>query len=92
MSGSHIELHPHAGSDIVNVSADAQRIADLLGVMVEFRFNDVLCMAAPGGDRSALASAQQEQQSRKLCSPRDQRFASSRVSAPITPSTEGEGA
>lgn len=92
MSGSHIELHPHAGSDIVNVSADAQRIADLLGVTVKFRFNDVLCMAAPGGDGSALASAQQEQQARALRSPRDQRFASSHVFAPTTPSTEGQGA
>jgi hypothetical protein len=77
---AHIELHPHAGSDIVKVSADAQRIADLLGITIEFRFNDVLCMASPGGDAAALAERQQAEQARKLSGPYDRRFASSRVS------------
>ena len=75
MSG-HIEYHPHGGSEISKTCADAQRIADLLGVTVEFRFNDVLCMAVPGGDAVLLAERQQAEQSSGKA--RDMRFASSR--------------
>lgn len=78
MSG-HIEYHPHAGAEIRNTCATALRIADLLQVNVEFRFNDVLCMASPGGSADTLAENQQAEQARKLTGPYDRRFASSRT-------------
>lgn len=72
-----------AGSDIRHIADDAQRIADMLGISVDFRFNDVSCVAAPGGSASRLADAQQVQQSRKLERPYDTRFASSALSFDI---------
>jgi hypothetical protein len=71
-----------AGSGIDNVSKDAQRIADMLGISVDFRFNDVHCVATPGGSAEYLAEEQQRQQARKLERPRDIRFASSRSRHP----------
>lgn len=70
-----------AGSAIDNVAADAQRIADMLGISVDFRFNDVHCVAAPGGNAELLSERQQHQQSRKLERPMDHRFASSAAGA-----------
>lgn len=78
MSG-HIEYHPRAGSDIRKVAADAQRVADLLGIAIEFRFNEVRCVAAPSGDAAFLAERQQVEQARKMEFPYDRRFASSLV-------------
>lgn len=66
-----------AGTSIETASADAQRIATLLGVNCEFKFNGVTCLAAPGGDSALLAKRQQFEQSRKLERPLDHRFASS---------------
>lgn len=70
-----------AGSNIEHVSRDAQRIADMLGIGVDFRFNNVHCVAVPGGSAEHLAEEQQRQQSRKLERPMDHRFASSRLPA-----------
>lgn len=82
-----ITLDCTGGSDIRHVSADAQRIADLLGVSVDFRFNDVHCVAAPGGSAEALADRQQAEQARKLslAHPRDHKFASSVLPTPDAP-------
>lgn len=66
-----------AGTSIENMCADAQRIADLLGISVDFKFNDVHCVAPPGGSASLLADRQQHQHARKLERPMDHRFASS---------------
>lgn len=80
MSG-HIEYHPHAGAEIGKVCADAQRIADLLGVTIKFRFNDVLCMAVVGGDAALLAERQQAEQRREKRGAWDHGLASSRPAA-----------
>lgn len=37
-----------------DLSRDAQRIADLLGVCAEFDMNGTICMAIPGGDPKKL--------------------------------------
>lgn len=47
-----VELMP--GTPLVTAAVDAQRIADLMNVCVEFKFNDVTCMAFPGGSATAL--------------------------------------
>jgi hypothetical protein len=78
---SFVTIDCTAGSSIDRVSADAQRIADLLGISVDFRFNDVHCVAVPGGSADHLAEEQQRQQSRKLERPMDIRFARSLVKA-----------
>lgn len=81
MSG-HIEFHPHAGSAIERTSADAQRIADLLGVAVEFSFNEVLCIAGVGGSADRLVEAFKVEIGRKLVGRFDRRFASSTTTRP----------
>lgn len=78
MSAS-LAIEIHAGSSIDSASADAQRIADLLGITCVFEFNDVRCIALPGGDASLLAERQQEEQSRKLTAPYDYRRANSKA-------------
>lgn len=74
---THLTIDCTAGTSIDTMAADAQRIADLLGVSVDFNFNDVHCVAAPGGSAGLLSAEQQRQQSRKLERPMDRRFASS---------------
>jgi hypothetical protein len=44
-------------ADILEVAADAQRVADYLGINVAFEFNGVLCQAQPGGTAARLASS-----------------------------------
>lgn len=61
-----ITIDNTGGTDITNASEDAQRIADLLGIWVEFKFNDVKCYAAPGGSAEYLAQNQQHEQARAL--------------------------
>ena len=76
-----IKLECTAGTSIESASVDAQRVADMLGIAVEFNFNDVHCYVVPGGSAVALAEEQQKQQARKLSAPLDRRFASSRPRA-----------
>lgn len=79
--GAHVTLDCTAGTSIDTMAADAQRVADLLGITVEFKFNDVHCVASPGGSAERLAAEQQEQQRRKLTGPMDRKFAASRRAA-----------
>lgn len=79
--GAHITMDCTAGTSIDTMAADAQRVADLLGITVDFKFNDVHCVASPGGSAESLAAEQQEQQARKLTGPLDWKFAASRRTA-----------
>lgn len=74
-----LSIEISAGSSIERAAEDAQRIADILRVNVEFSFNEVRCLAVPGGMPDVLAERQQQEQARKLTNPRDTRFASSRI-------------
>lgn len=38
------------GTEIEAAFAEASRVAGILGVQIEFPFNDVTCFARPGGD------------------------------------------
>ena len=75
-----MQIEIGAGTSIETASKDAQRIAVILGINVEFRFNDVRCLAVPEGDAKLLAERQQAEQAKKLDGPFDRRFASSRRS------------
>ena len=77
MSAS-INLEITAGTAIETASADAQRVADMLGINCEFKFNDVKCLALPGGSASQLAERQQAEQGRKSKHPHDYKFCTSR--------------
>jgi hypothetical protein len=66
-----------AGTSIETACADAQRVSDILGINVEFKFNGVKCFAGIGGNAELLAKRQQWQQSRKLEGPLDTRLAHS---------------
>lgn len=77
-----LQLEETAGAHIDRSSEAAQRIADLLGITVEFSFNAVQCMAAPGGSAEQLAKRYDEEVGRKLTGPFDRRFASSRTDLP----------
>lgn len=49
-----LKLEPTLGLSLDDLSRDAQRIADLLGVCAEFDMNGTICMAIPGGDPKKL--------------------------------------
>lgn len=72
-----LEIDITAGTSIETACADAQRISDILGINVEFKFNGVKCFAGIGGNADLLAERQQWQQSRKLEGPFDTRLARS---------------
>lgn len=74
---SNITLEITPGSTIDSASADACRVAALLGIGVEFQFNGVTCLARPlRPSAEALALNQQDEQARALISPLDRRFVS----------------
>lgn len=52
MKASHINLTVKIdpGTDIQDAFREAVNLAGKLGVVVEFQFNDVKCMAFPAGD------------------------------------------
>ena len=64
LTNSSMSIQPAPGADIVRVSADAQRIADMLGITVDFSFNGVKCRAVPGGSAAHLADRQHHEQAR----------------------------
>ncbi len=66
-----------AGTSIETACEDAQRVSDILGVNVEFKFNGVKCFAGIGGKADVLAQRQQKEQARKLDGPLDTRLARS---------------
>lgn len=66
-----------AGEPIETACKDAQRVSDILGVNVEFKFNGVKCFASIGGGADVLAQRQQKEQARELDGPFDTRFARS---------------
>ena len=84
MSAS-IKIEIYAGTSIDDASRDAQWVADSLRIRCEFRFNDVKCVAVPGGNAARLAERQQREQSRKLTGPLDWRSASSKISLSASP-------
>jgi hypothetical protein len=47
-------LEPMNGADPLPLAQDAQRIADQLGVMAEYNFNGVRCIAYPSGNPAEL--------------------------------------
>lgn len=75
--GAKITLEISAGCSIERAAEDAIRVANMLGIDVDFDFNGVRCFASPQGNASLLAERQQEQQSRKVDGPYDRKFASS---------------
>lgn len=77
-----LKIEIHAGTSIDGASSTAQRVANLLGISVEFDFNAVRCVAVPRGDDILLARRQQFEQGRKLDGPLDSRFASSNPKIP----------
>ncbi len=70
-----LEMTP--GCAIERACEDAQRVANLLFIDVEFSFNGVRCLARPQGYADLLAERQQAEQSRKPRFPLDTKFASS---------------
>ncbi|OYW50759.1 MAG: hypothetical protein B7Y36_18645 [Novosphingobium sp. 28-62-57] len=64
LTNSSILIEPAPGADISCVSEDAQRIADLLKITVDFPFNGVKCRAVPGGSATQLADRQQREEAR----------------------------
>lgn len=51
-----LHLEPMNGAEPLPLAQDAQRIADQLGVMAEYDFNGVRCIAYPGGKAEQLHS------------------------------------
>ena len=49
-----VALEPMVGSSPEHLAQHAQRIADQLGVMAEYDFNGVRCVAWPGGSAQNL--------------------------------------
>jgi hypothetical protein len=49
-----LKLDPMNGAEPFPLARDAQRIADQLGVMAEYDFNGVRCIAYPGGSAKQL--------------------------------------
>lgn len=68
-----IHLEPAPTSDAGDLAKDAQRLADQLGVIAEYDFNGVRCMAFPGGSAKNL----HESCMRQLHSPSKNKVASS---------------
>lgn len=76
--GGKIMLEMYAGCSIERACEDAVRVANTLGIDVEFDFNGVRCLASPQGSSAILAERQQFEQARKPTGPFDSRkFASS---------------
>lgn len=50
-----IRVQPIAGSDVKAVTVDAVRVADILGVLVNFDFNGVDCYASRGDNPDEIA-------------------------------------
>ncbi|MBT0667013.1 hypothetical protein HT136_01355 [Novosphingobium profundi] len=70
-----------AGTTIEEASEQAQALADKLDLTVAFKFNGVMCHAAPGGSAELLAADQQAEQRRYKQGAHDWRSAWSRSRA-----------
>ena len=83
-----LTLEAYAGSAIEHCCVMAQRVADTLGVNVGFNFNDVECLAMPGGTDAELISQWGVQIRRKNAdlAPHERRFARSIPRRAPTPS------
>ena len=78
-----------AASHIERACSDACRIAELLGIGVEFDFNGVRCLALPFTPTpSLLANNQRTEQNKELASPLERRFASTGSWNPLPPPQE----
>lgn len=75
--GASLTLEITPGCSIERACEDAQRVANMLHIDVEFDFNGVRCLARPQGYAELLAERQQAEQDRKPRFPRDTKFASS---------------
>ena len=69
-----IKMDHLAGTGIERACEDACRVANMLGVGVEFAFNGVRCLAWPQGSSDDLADKWEKELGRKLKSPHDSRF------------------
>lgn len=74
---SSMSIVPAPGAHIDRTSADAQRVADILGINIDFSFNGVKCRAVPGGCAKALVSRHNSEFGRREGP--SFKFASSRV-------------
>lgn len=75
--GAKIKIEIDAGCSIDRACEDAQHVADLLHICVEFGFNGVACFASPGGHPKVLAEAWEREIGRELITPLDRRSAHS---------------
>lgn len=50
-----IRINPMAGADVKATAEQAVSVADKLGIMIEYDFNGVTCMARPGDCPDSLA-------------------------------------
>ena len=57
-----LKVEATAGTEIDQACRQIQDLADRLVLNIELTFNDVTCIAVPGGSASLLAERQQEQQ------------------------------
>lgn len=62
------------GCSIDRAADDATRIAGILGIIVEFKFNDVDCTAFPFGNAGIMAQAYEREVARKVDGPFDRRW------------------
>lgn len=54
MSSIYLEVKFVGGTDIEQAAREACELADRLGITIDFKFNDVRCMAHPDGDPLVL--------------------------------------
>lgn len=57
MKTATIRVEFNIGTTILDAFTEAVRLANLLNVFIEFEFNDVTCLASPGGNPHAGANA-----------------------------------
>lgn len=55
MSNISIKAHMLAGTDVRTAAREALTLANRIGVLVEYDFNGVTCLAVPGDDAGLLA-------------------------------------
>lgn len=70
-------MEAQGATSIETACVDAQRVANMLRIHVKFEFNEVTCVAVPGGSPMMLMMAQQREQARMRTSRWDLKFATS---------------
>jgi hypothetical protein len=65
MSNFRLQIIPYAGTDIDRACSEAVKLADHLWINVEFRFNDVVCLAQPGDKASHIVDSFHKEATKK---------------------------